>query len=296
MQKMETKRIKVLLIGANSYIGRNFINYCTSDLNPTDEVEAVVEVQAISGKSGEWKNASFAGYDCVMLLSGIVHNKAKPQLYYDVNYNMAVEIAQKSKESGVKQFILFSTIGVYGAGVWFKKDSILAPITDYAKSKRMAEEAINQLQSEEFVVAIVRPPMVYGKDCPGNFGRLVKLIRKVHMFPIYQNGRSAIYILNLCEFLRCLIIKECAGYYVPQNSEYLCTSNIAEVMKQKGIPVLLLRGCSGMIRLASKCSGQISKIFGDYKFSLKDSCYEGIDYQKFSTLESIKESIESFHM
>ena len=292
MRKMENKVKKVLLIGANSYIGGNFVNYCNSYMNSTDEVEAGVEVQAISGKSGEWKNIAFDGYDCVMLLSGIVHNKAKTQLYYDVNYSMAVEIAQKSKKSSVKQFVLLSTIAVYGDGVWFQKDSILAPTTDYAKSKRMAEDAIIHLQSEEFTVAIVRPPMVYGKDCPGNFARLVKLIQKVHMFPFYQNDRSAIYILNLCEFLRCLIIKEKGGYYIPQNSEYLCSSNIAKVIKQKGTPVLLLRGCSGLIRLSSRCSGQLRKIFGDYKFSLKDSCYEGIDYQKFSTLESIKASIE----
>lgn len=293
MEKMEDQKKKVLLIGVNSYIGRNFISYCNTCGTQLGTDDVGLDIYGISGKSGEWNKVEFDGFDSVILLSSIVHTNATEELYYEVNYKMAIDIAKKAKQSGVKQFVFMSTIAVYGEKIHLKKTSPLAPVTHYAKSKKMAEDEIAKLESEEFAVAIVRPPMVYGADCPGNFSKLVRLIHKIHFFPIYQNKRSSIYILNLCEFLRCLLVKGIGGCYIPQNSEYLCSFDVAKVMIQKGTKVLLLKGFGGIIQIGKRFSNQFRKLFGDYEFSFEDSCYDGFDYQKISTLESIEESIKA---
>lgn len=281
---------KVLIIGKHSYIGRNFVSHCKQMQRDTKECFLM---DSISGKSGEYKTTSFEDYDVVLLLSGIVHVKAEERLYDEVNHKMAVEIAQKAKAAGVKHFVLLSTIAVYGDEIRVSHGEVIRnPKTAYAKSKQLAEEEIRRLESDTFHVAIIQPPMVYGMGCPGNFGRLVKLIRKVHVFPNYKNERSAIHITNLCEFLRQILLGCYAGTYVPQNKEYFETSKVADALKRKGNRVLKISGFSMLIRGSFHMIKPVKKMFGDYRYPLELSRYDSISYQILSFEESLDLSIE----
>lgn len=291
---MNKNEKKVLLIGKNSYIGRSFVQYCSqhSTLQETDYDEYQLTIQSISGKHGQWKEMEFTGYDVVILMSGIVHVEAREELYDEVNHIMAVNIAKKAKNEGVKQFVFLSTIAVYGDKIKVENGSVVRnPLTPYAKSKQKAEEEITALADASFVVSIIQPPMVYGKDCPGNFGRLVQLIRKVHIFPCYRNERSAIHINNLCEFIRQIVIGEYGGCYVPQNAKYFCSFDVASTLSSCGIFILPVYGSSPFIRLISLLNGSIRKVFGDFKYPLELSQYENIEYQKIDVEESLKLSI-----
>ena len=288
MAENEIVSRKVLIIGVNSYIGRNFIHYCKESIDG----ELPIHIEAISGKNGEWKQKKFDDYQSIILLSGIVHTKAEKQLYYEVNYKMAVEVAKRAKEAGVLQFVFMSTIAVYGdSNRYIRLIMEPTPTTDYAKSKRMAEIEIQKLECEEFRVAIVRPPMVYGPGCPGNFTRLVKLMKRVQIFPMYKNHRSAIYIDNLCEFLRQLVINQERGVFVPQNAEYLSSLNIAIIMRENGYRIFFLRGLSMLISIGMKMNDQLSKLFGNYIFEKDDSVYENMEYQKINMKDSIQKTI-----
>jgi len=86
---------------------------------------------------------------------------------------------------------------------------------------------LKELLDKSFQVAILRPPMIYGPGCPGNYARLSKLIRKTPIFPKLSNERSMIYIDHLCEFLRQIIDKKLGGVFFPQNKEYVCTTELA---------------------------------------------------------------------
>lgn len=286
---------KVLVIGKNSYIGKNFLQYCNMDSeHPSfnQGEEESLDVKAISGKDGEWRNTKFEGYDTILLLSGIVHTTASEEEYEQVNHIMAVEIAKKAKAALVNQFIFMSTIAVYGDELeWSGNQIVRNPLTPYAKSKQKAEEDIRRLEDDGFSVAIVQPPMVYGKDCPGNFTKLVRLIEKVHMFPRYFNSRSSIFVLNLCEFLRGLIVQQCRGCFVPQNPQYLCSMDVALALKEKGVPVFMISGLSGIIKLAGTMNKKIKKAFGVYQFPMDLSQFEQIEYQKYSVTDSLKLSI-----
>ncbi|MBP5598057.1 MAG: NAD-dependent epimerase/dehydratase family protein, partial [Pseudobutyrivibrio sp.] len=91
---------KILVTGANSYIGKNFIDY----VNSLGDFKA----QAISVRDDSWKEVDFGQYDVVYDVAGIAHIKETDEnrhLYYEVNRDLAVALAKKAKEDGVKQFV-----------------------------------------------------------------------------------------------------------------------------------------------------------------------------------------------
>ena len=100
-----------------------------------------------------------------------------------MNRDLAYETARKAEGEGVGQFIFLSSMSVYGIenGV-INKDTPLNPNTAYGKSKLEAEELIKKLEDESFIIAILRPPMVYGKDCRGNYPRLAGLALRTLIF------------------------------------------------------------------------------------------------------------------
>ncbi|MDS8638522.1 SDR family oxidoreductase, partial [Streptococcus pneumoniae] len=74
------------------------------------------------------------------------------------------------------------------------KETQERPDSFYGKSKLAAEQLLAELESEDFKLAVLRPPMVYGHQAKGNYKRLSKLAQKLPVFPLVQNERSMIYI------------------------------------------------------------------------------------------------------
>lgn len=220
---------KILITGANSYIGTSFETYMKQwpDEYQIDTVDMIGDA---------WKSTSFKGYDVVYHVAGIAHQKEtleNAHSYYEINRNLAIATAKKAKSSGVKQFILLSSMSVYGmeTGV-ITKDTIPNPKSHYGKSKLQAEK-IEKLNSETFKVTILRPPMVYGKNCKGNFQSIIKLVKLLPVFPKIRNERSMIYIDNLCAFVKMCVDNELSGLYFPQNREYACTSDVAYIISNE---------------------------------------------------------------
>jgi len=89
-----------------------------------------------------------------------------------------------------------------GQTVMITKDTPLNPTDNYGISKAAAEKDLQQLAGEGFKLAILRPPMIYGKGCKGNYQTMAKLARKLPVFPLVENQRSMLYMDNLSEFIR----------------------------------------------------------------------------------------------
>lgn len=49
------------------------------------------------------------------------------------------------------------------------------------------------MASEEFNVAVLRLPMIYGYNSKGNYPTLSKLAKKIPVSPEYSNQRSMLY-------------------------------------------------------------------------------------------------------
>lgn len=278
---------RILVTGAGSYIGQSLIKYL-------NQWPKQYQVDGVTTHDGAWKETDFSQYDVVYHTAGIAHRKETKEnahLYYEINRDLAVEIARKAKEQGIKQFIFLSSISVYGLdnGV-INETTPLNPCTNYGKSKMEAEQKLQKLADKTFNITILRPPMVYGKNCKGNFQKLVRLVEILPIFPRCNNRRSMIYIDNLSEFVRVCIDKELSGIFFPQNKEYVCTDELVRMIASAiGKSEILLPVPNMIISLAKMVSISVRKAFGDLTLEVK---LAGIPEYCITTFEkSIRESL-----
>jgi len=269
---------KVLITGANSYIGESVKEYL---LQFPDYYDVLVK-DTLGWKP---KVSDFKGVDVVFNVAGIAHIKETAEnrhLYYDINRDLVIEIAKTAKKGGVKQFILLSTMSVYGINVGhIKKTTPVNPMNAYGKSKAQADRIIKKLEDSNFKFTCVRPPMVYGKGCKGNYQSLRKFALKSPVFPAYNNKRSMIYIGNLCEFIKSCIDSEKSGVYFPQNSQYTNTSRMVELIaSENGKKIKLTKMFNLAIKLAPITV--VKKVFGSLTYEFVDTV------DKYGFEESIK--------
>jgi nucleoside-diphosphate-sugar epimerase len=250
---------KILITGKNSYVGTSlkkcFANYPDQYL-----------IDSISLRDNSWKKQDFSEYNVVFHVAGVAHikeTKENASLYYKVNRDLAYEVAKKAKVEGVKQFIFLSSMSVYGieSGV-INKNTPTIPKSNYGKSKLQAEELISALENNSFKVAILRPPMIYGKGCKGNYTKLAKLALKTPVFPNIENKRSMIFIDNLSEFIREVINCSKSGVFHPQNNDYVCTSEMVKTIAElHGTKLRMTKSFNFFLKLISIST--VKKVFGD---------------------------------
>lgn len=124
-----------------------------------------------------------------------------------VNTDATLYLANLAANAGVKRFVYISTIGVNGAvshGSPFSELDVPAPHNDYALSKWEAEKGLNHLTTEAAMeVVIIRPPLVYGLDAPGNFRTLLKWVQSGLPLPLGRTGNSRAFVAltNFVDFI-----------------------------------------------------------------------------------------------
>lgn len=282
---------KILITGAGSYIGTSFEKWVSQWPNEYD-------VNTISVRGDKWKNKDFTSYDVIYHVAAIVHVKeSNNDKYFKVNRDLAVEIAQKAKEEGVNQFIFLSTMGVYGKETGYIDEKTKTnPKTPYAQSKLEAEKLLKDQSDDNFIITILRPPMVYGKDCPGNYSKLAKLALKISIFPYVNNKRSMIYIDFLSEFIRIAVDRELEGVFYPQNAEYINISDLVQLIaRSHGKDIKLIRGITVFIKLGTILSKTFAKVFGTYVYDKNmPGGPEKIVYTRKNTMQTIIETENKF--
>lgn len=270
---------KILITGANSYVGIRVEQYL-------QQWPERYQVDTIDMIDGSWRNADFRGYDAVLHVAGLVHqpqtmnDPTQAERYDRINHLLAVETAQKAKAEGVKQFLFLSSASVYGLNapvgkvVMITKDTPLNPKDNYGISKRNAEEGLQKLQDDTFKVAILRPPMIYGKGCKGNYQTMAKLAKKLPVFPWVENQRSMLYMENLAEFIRLIVDDEAEGIFWPQNNEYVNTSEMVNLIAHaNGRGIVLIHGFVWALKLLRPITGIVDKAFGSLCYDFELSRY-----------------------
>ena len=287
---------KILITGANSYIGTSFEKYIYE--NYRDEYQ----IDTLDMMDSNWKEYDFNGYDSIFHVAGIAHadvgnvSKETEKLYYQVNCDLAYETALKAKKSKVKQFIYMSSIIVYGESAPYGKTKIITkdtkpePANFYGDSKLQAEIKLSPLQDDNFNLVIIRPPMIYGKGSKGNYPMLSKLAKKLPVFPKINNQRSVLYVENLCEFVRLVISNNDQGIYYPQNSEYASTTVIVKTINPEiRISGILNPGVFISSKVPGKISSLCNKAFGNLVYEKSMSQYSE-NYCRYDLRESIEKT------
>ena len=284
---------KILITGANSYIGTSFKKWMT-------QFQDEYQIDTLSVRGDAWREYDFSEYDTMIHLAAIVHKKnVSPKIYYHINRDLTIELAEKAKQEQVKQFIFFSTMAVYGLeeGIISSK-TVPSPLTDYGKSKLEAEKSIVKLNTPEFKVLIIRPPMIYGPNAKGNYSKLSKLAQRISFFPKVDNKRSMLYIDNLNAFIKLVIDSNLAGTFHPQNEKLVNTSEmVAEIGRVHKRRIYLVSGFNSMLTMLGKNSGILKKIFGNLSYDETVVGYPGsiydtvrLEYQEKDFVRSLEES------
>lgn len=257
---------RVLVTGAAGFIGRHL---CEALIRDGEHVVAAIRSgddrrrlpKAIRetldffetgniGETTDW-SAGLVNCDVVVHLAGRAHvindDAGDPMAEFRaVNVDGILNLARQAALQGVKRFVFISSIGVNGdasSGAPFDESMAPCPQSGYAISKHEAELALWEIAAGTGMeIVILRPPLVYGPGAPGNFEKLVKLVRRLRFLPFgsIRNSRSFIFIGNLVDAITtCICHPAAAGQtFLVSDGEDVSTPELATQLAQAmGRPV-----------------------------------------------------------
>jgi nucleoside-diphosphate-sugar epimerase len=256
--------MKILVTGSSGYIGKALIssliqknfNISIAVRQKTNLFPDIVK-QFVLGdfESNPDFSASLAEVDCVIHLAGRAHviDKAKASTldeFRKINTELTLNLAKQAVTAKVERFIFLSSIRVNGNqnNQPFLEIDIPNPQEPYAISKYEAEQGLlNLAKNSSLEVVIIRPPLVYGDNAPGNFGRLIKWASSKFMLPLplgaVNNARSMIAIDNLVSFIiTCALHPKSANeiFLISDNGTLSTTQLLKEIAKSFNKKALLL--------------------------------------------------------
>lgn len=258
---------KVLIAGQHSFIG-------TAVERRLAAFGADYETQSLNMHGEDWKHFDFSPFDSVVHVAGVAHVSPKPELrplYEAVNRDLAVECGRRARDMGVRQFIFLSSAIVFGEAApagenrEITPDTSPAPAGAYGRSKLEAEHGLRSLEDGRFHAAILRPMMVFGAGCKGNYNQLSALARRSPIFPDLPNRRGAVYIDDLAELIRRLVDTGEGGTFHPQTAIVSTADFARAVAKAHGRHVLFTRAFNPLLR-AMGGSGVVRRAFGGFYY------------------------------
>jgi nucleoside-diphosphate-sugar epimerase len=114
--------------------------------------------------------ADLRGVDAVVHLAALSNDplgELDPGLTRKINGEATVALAQSAREAGVRRFVFASSCSMYGASgsdEALNEDAPLRPITAYAESKVLAEDALLEMAGPDFAPVSMRNATVYGSS------------------------------------------------------------------------------------------------------------------------------------
>lgn len=170
--------MRVLLTGGTGYLGypvgralaatgarvvRLDTGFFTEGTLPVDPVETV------RADTRDLDAGDLAGYDAVVHLAELSNDalgSLDAALTVAINERATARLAQLARRAGVPRFVYVSSCSVYGAtdGNVVDERSPTNPLTQYARSKLVAESAVLQLGGPAFTPVVLRLATAYGSS------------------------------------------------------------------------------------------------------------------------------------
>lgn len=258
-------RPKILITGASGFIGRRLTKRLSeestytiraSSRNPylgwSGGVEAV-SVPEINRRT-EW-GPSLEGCEVVVHLAARVHQMhdlAEDHLlqFHRVNVEGTMNLAKQASACGVRRFLFLSSVKVHGESTMpdqaFTAFAPPNPEDAYAKSKWEAEQGLRALATKTGMeLTVIRPSLVYGPEVSGNFGKLLRWLKRGIPLPFgaINNRRSLVALDNLVDLIvTCINHPEAANqtFLVSDNEDLSTTQLLRRIAVALEVPVWLL--------------------------------------------------------
>ncbi len=281
---------RLLVTGASGFIGKRL----------TAELNGRYEIVTITLRDSNPSQINFQGVDVVVHLAGIAHRmeKTDSQLYYDVNHEKTMELAEHAKKCGVKQFVFMSTIKVYGVDFCLSainEKTPCKPGEPYGRSKYLAEQGLIKLMSDNFIVSIIRTPVVYGAEVKGNILRLIQMANNRSFMPFgnISNKRSMIYIKNLIKYIDQIVIKQSPGIFLPSDDKPFSTTELVQKIIDCSERKVVLISIPRILRISLKIllSSIYNRLFGSLYVDNEET-NKALDISNLTTREEgVKEMV-----
>ncbi|NLD50213.1 MAG: NAD-dependent epimerase/dehydratase family protein [Clostridiaceae bacterium] len=287
--------IKILITGADSFVGRNLIKY--SRYRNIQEID-------IKGKPVE--QIDFSEYDVVVHLAAIVHQSKKisETEYFRINRDLCLAVAKRAKEAGIKQFIFLSTVKVYGEynpvkGTW-NEHAICKPDDPYGRSKYEAEQGLRKLEDKNFTVTIIRPPLIYGSGVKANMLSITKIVDRFSYLPFggIKNKRSFTAIENLVALIDRAIEMRASGIYIATDENPLSTTELIQLIaKALNKKIYLIKLPNFIIYLGKRIYPNIfDRLYGSFEID-NSHTRKILNYKPvISSQEGITRMVEAYKM
>ena len=272
--------MRFLITGANGFVGKHLCAELShrgqlvraavrSFISPGSDSEQAV-VKSIDGDT-DWTEA-LRNVDVVIHLAARAHvrkERAHDPLaeFLKVNLYASEKLAVQAAHSGVKRIVYVSTIGVNGISTVgrqpFSEQDEPDPQSPYAVSKWQTELALRRIHTKTGLeITVVRPPLVFGAEAPGNVAEMLRMLGKGMPLPLasVHNMRSFVYVKNLADALIvCATHPAASGQtYLVSDGEDVSTSDLLRRLGEgMGRPALLFPCPHALLKLAGRLSGKI---------------------------------------
>lgn len=255
---------KIIITGANSFVGRNYIK--------NSKYQAIEEICLVQNPI---EKINFSSTDVVLHVAAIVHqSKEIPESeYFRVNRDLCLEVAKRAKEYKVGHFIFISTVKVYGEyspskGTW-NEQAVCEPDDPYGKSKYAAEQGLKELEDKNFIVSIIRPPLIYGVGVKANMLSIIKLVDKFPALPLgrVQNKRSFTAVENLVALIDKIIETKSSGIFIAMDDKPLSTTELVQLIaKALNKRIYLFQLPKVIINIGKKAfPGIFDRLYGSFE-------------------------------
>lgn len=252
--------MRIAVTGSTGYIAQALIKHLANRENevlaisrgqPITALATLPGVQWLSTADGIPSAAALRGCHAVVHLAGRAHTHVAHEggrdLFDESNRVLALNCSDASREAGVDRFVFVSTLGVHGGSSPkpVTENSPMTGVSPYARSKIEAEQQLAEnYRNTPETLCIVRPPMVYGPSCPGNFPRLINLVRRGLPLPFasIHSRRSFIHVDNLAHFLGAVSSCQVPGgtYVIGDESDFTVPELIRMIGQAFGLPTRLI--------------------------------------------------------
>ena len=168
----------VLVTGNNGYIGSvlsAWLQHAGYDVIGVDTnyfadctlIPALAIIPTLQRDLRDLRQGDLEGVDAVIHLAALSNDpigNLNARWTRQINLEATVRLAELAKQAGVRRFIFSSSCIMYGTSEAAVADetSPLAPQTEYARSKVLAEMALRELADDEFSPTYCRNGTIYG--------------------------------------------------------------------------------------------------------------------------------------
>ncbi|MCK4518942.1 MAG: NAD(P)-dependent oxidoreductase [Candidatus Omnitrophica bacterium] len=182
--------MNIFITGSSGFIGKHLIEKLTNRKNMVTGYD--VAEPAISNESFEHISGDICDKDNLINALNqkkhdvIIHLAAKhhdfgvsEEEFFEVNERGTKNLIEAADVCGVKNFLFFSSVAVYGdRSKPVMDDAVCEPTSFYGKSKLAAEKVLEEWTDadNERAVNVIRPVVVFG---PENYANMYHLISKI---------------------------------------------------------------------------------------------------------------------